>query len=88
MIIEKEELNIYEVESLHQKLLKEFESESVSIDMKNVNKIDMSVIQLFVSIRKSCLDSLKQFELQNVTSEVLKILEDSACNFLVGAKNE
>ena len=88
MIIEKEELSIYEVESLHQELLEEFEGKSISIDMKNVNKIDMSVIQLFASARKSCLDNQKSFELQNVTSEVLKILEDSACNFLVGAKNE
>ena len=88
MIIEEEELNIYEVESLHKKILKDFDSDAVLIDMKNVSKIDMSVIQLLVSTKKSCLSSSKKFELQNVNSEVLEIINSSACNLLAGGNNE
>ena len=83
MISEKEELNIYEVESFHQELLQEFANEKMIIDMKNVNKVDMSVIQLLVSAQKSCEESSKKFELQNVNDEVVQILKKSACDFLL-----
>lgn len=88
MFIEKDELNIYEVESLHQEILKEFDAGSICIDMKNVNKIDMSVIQLLVSARKSCQNYSKDFELKNVSSEVLEIIKSSACDSLLGVNNE
>jgi len=86
--INKDELNIYEVESLHQMLLKEFEQESVLVDMKNVNKIDMSVIQLFISTQNSCKNSSKEFGLKNVNSEVIQILKSCKCDFLLGLDNE
>lgn len=88
MIIEKDELTIYEVESLYQELLREFEGDLVSIDMKNVNKIDMSIIQLFVSTQKSCKESSKRFELKNLNQEVSDILKKSACEFLTGGDHE
>jgi len=56
--------------------------------MKNVNKIDMSIIQLFVSIQKSCKESSKKFELKNLNQEVLDILKKSACEFLTGGDHE
>jgi len=87
MYIEKDELTIYDVETLHQSLLKEFDRDEVIIDMKNVNKIDMSVIQLFVSTQKSCIEDSKKFELQNVNGEVLTILKNSASEFLLGDAN-
>ena len=87
MYIEKDELTIYDVETLHQSLLKEFERDEVIIDMKNVNKIDMSAIQLFVSTQKSCIEDSKKFELQNVNGEVLTILKNSASEFLLGDAN-
>ena len=87
MYIEKDELTIYDVETLHQSLLKEFERDEVIIDMKNVNKIDMSAIQLFASIQKSCIEDSKKFELQNVNGEVLTILKNSASEFLLGDAN-
>jgi len=88
MNVEKDELNIYEVEALHQELLNEFKSNSIIIDMQKVNKIDMSVIQLFVSAQKSCQEDSKQFELKNVSSEVSDILKNCACDFLLGGTNE
>ena len=88
MNIEKDELNIYEVEALYQELLDEFKNNSISIDMQKVNKIDMSVIQLFISAQKSCQENSKQFELKNVNSEVSNILKICACDFLLGGANE
>ena len=88
MNIEKDELNIYEVEALYQELLDEFKNNSISIDMQKVNKIDMSVIQLFISAQKSCQENSKQFELKNVNSEISNILKICACDFLLGGANE
>ena len=83
MNVEKDELNIYEVESIYQELLDEFKSDSVIIDMKSVNKIDMSIIQLFISAQKSCQENSKVFELKNVSSEVSTIFSNCACEFLL-----
>ncbi len=88
MYIEKDELTIYEVEDFHTQLLKEFENESVIIDMKNVTKIDMSNIQLLVSTQKSCYRDSKTFRLENITENVAKILNNCACSFLLGANDE
>jgi anti-anti-sigma factor len=88
MNVEKDELNIYEVESLHQELLDEFKSDAIIIDMQKVNKIDMSVIQLLISTQKSCQENSKQFELKNVSSELSDIFKSCACDFLLGVANE
>jgi len=88
MKINIEELNIYEVESLHQMILKKFDAGDIVIDMESVNKIDMPVIQLLISTRNSCLESSKHFELKNVNTEVLIILKTCACDSLLGLENE
>ncbi len=84
MIIEDNELSIYEVESLFQSILNEFDGGSVVLDMQNVKKVDMSIIQLFISVQKSCLEDSKEFKLNNVTSGVSKILINCSCEFLLG----
>jgi len=88
MKIDKNELNIYEVESLHKDLLDEFKKGDLFIDMSNVNKIDMSVIQLFISAKKSCFESSKTFQLTNINQEVSKIFKNAGCESLLGAENE
>lgn len=90
MKIEKDELSIYEVENLHKELLKEFEKGDVVLDMANVNKVDMSIIQLFLSIQKSSLKSSNSFELSNVKQEVKQILQNAGCAhlLLIGSDNE
>ncbi|WP_456323922.1 STAS domain-containing protein [Hydrogenimonas sp.] len=87
MIIEKDELTIYDVEALHKELITEFDKSAVLIDMINVNKIDMSVIQLFVSAQKSSHEASKSFELKNVSQEVSNTLNQTACEFLLGVDN-
>jgi anti-anti-sigma factor len=86
MKFDKDELNIYEVESIYQTLLKEFDAGNIILDMQNVNKIDMSVIQLFISAYESAKESSKKFEFKNVNSEVSNILKNSGCDFLEGVK--
>jgi len=88
MYIDKDELNIYDVESFHRDLLQEFKNPEVLIDMKNVNKIDISIIQLFISLHKSSQDSSKKFVLQNVNDELRFIFERAACTFLLGDADE
>jgi len=62
MKIEKDELTIYEVENFHNALLDEFTKGDVIVDITNVNKVDMSVIQLLLSAKKSCTESSKAFQ--------------------------
>ncbi|MDQ7067017.1 MAG: STAS domain-containing protein [Sulfurimonas sp.] len=83
MQIEQEELSIYEVEELHKNILAQ--KEKIVIDMSRVKKIDMSIVQLFVSAQKSVSDG--SFELQNISDEVKQILSQSACEFLLGEAN-
>ena len=88
MKITHEELNIYVVEELYKELLQSFQKGDVSIDMQNVIKIDMSAIQLFVSLYKSTKNSSADFILQNVNEEIQKTLQTCACDFLLKASNE
>jgi len=90
MKIEQNELSIYEVENLHKELLQEFEKGDVVVDMSNVHKVDMSIIQLFLSLQNSTLKSSKSFELSNVGQEVKQILQNAGCAslLLIGSNNE
>jgi len=84
MVIEKDEVTIYDVETIHKEILKEFEEGSISIDMAKVTKVDMSMIQLFVSAQKSAKKASKSFELKNVHVDVQEIFKKTACEFLLG----
>jgi len=85
--IDNSELSIYEVENLHKDLLKELESGEMIIDLANVNKIDMSVIQLFISAKKSALESSISFAITNVNEELSNIFKSAGCLSLLGEKN-
>lgn len=86
MILEQEELSIYEVERLHQTLLELFKKDAVVIDLQNVRKLDMSVIQLFVAMKKSCEENAKKFELLNINPEVLEIIKNSVTQDALGVR--
>jgi len=88
MKTERDELTIYEVEALHKGLLSEFEKGDMSIDITSLNKLDMSVIQLFISAEKSCKEAGKKFQIIGANSEVSKIFHDSGCQSLLGATDE
>ena len=83
MIINQEELSIYDVESLHQALYQEFSGDALIIDMTNVKKVDMSIIQLLVAAKRSCEEVAKSFELKGVTPEALEIFKTAAVEYLL-----
>ena len=83
MQIEKSELNIYDVEVLHKQLLEELKKDSLTIDMQNVNKVDATIIQLFISTQKSLKKDSKNFKIINLNSELLEILKGYFCNTLI-----
>jgi len=88
MKFDTSELTIYEVELLYKNLLIEFEKGDLLLDVSTVNKIDMSVIQLFLSAKKSCLESSKSFQIIGANNEVKKIFQESGCYSLLGAIDE
>ena len=88
MKIEQDELTIYEVEDLYKELLDEFLKGDVVVDISGVNKVDMSVVQLLLSAKKSCLESSKTFQVVGVNSEVAKIFQESGCYSLLGEIDE
>ena len=85
MKFETDELTIYEVESLHKDLLQEFEKGDLLLDLSDVSRVDMSVIQLFISAKKSCVESSRGFEIKGANSEVAKLFADAGCASLLGA---
>jgi len=86
--IQKDELTIYEVEALHKELIDESKNGDIVVDMSVVNTIDMSVIQLFLSANKSCLESSKTFKLINVNEELRKIFHNAKCEAVLGNEDE
>ena len=88
MKFDRDELTIYEVESLHKDLLKEFEKGNLLLDISGVNRVDMSVIQLFLSAKKSCMQSSKSFEIKGANGEVTKLFVDAGCASLLGPVDE
>ena len=50
------ELNIYEIEKFHQKILEDIKTTATSftLDFTDVQKIDLSNIQLILSLKKYC----------------------------------
>ena len=83
-----EELNIYVVEAFYQEILEAYKKNDTKIDMQSVSTIDMSAIQLLVSLYKSCMETSKEFQLLNVNTEVQKVLHTCACDFLLKAVDE
>ena len=88
MKVEQDELTIYEVEGFHKELLAEFDKGDLTIDMSNLNKIDMSIIQLLLSAKKSSQESSKAFEIVGVNSELRKIFQESGTEALLGVGDE
>jgi len=88
MKITQNELNIYEFQPLYDQLLEEIKKDELVIDMREVNKVDMSIIQLFISTKKSCDEESKKFLFANVNQEVTAIFKNCACDFLLGDSND
>lgn len=76
MIIEDDRLTISQIRKIYQTILDEFNSnEKLSIDLKNVDEIDLSGLQLLVSLKKSCHKQNKEFSIHNLKDELLYSFE-------------
>ncbi len=65
------ELTIYQVEEINKQLCILFgNAESVIVDMASVDKIDTAGFQLLMSLKQSCENMNKNFELNGVGSSV------------------
>lgn len=85
MKLESENFTIYEVEELKNKFLEEFNSnENIEIDLSGVLKIDMTAIQLLLSLKKSCQQEDKPFEIKNIDSNIFKAFQLSGCDTALG----
>jgi len=74
MIISFNDLNIYNVENLYKDILEELNNSSVSLilDFENVEKVDLSSIQLLISTKKYCDIKNINFNIININSKKIK----------------
>ena len=71
VVVENEQLTIYEIEQFYKKILQEFrENEAVEIDLSKVKKVDLSLIQLLLSLKKS--EKKVSLKLSNEVKDILK----------------
>lgn len=84
MKLQEHGFTIYEIEDIKEKFLPLMEEEKVIVDMENVKKIDMSAIQLLISLKKSCEQSKKEFQILNVDDEILNSFEISGTAYILG----
>ena len=71
VVVENEQLTIYEIEKFYKKILQEFrENEAVEIDLSKVKKVDLSLIQLLLSLKKS--EKKVSLKLSDNAKEMLK----------------
>ena len=86
--LEYDSLTIYVVEYLCKILLDMKEDESVELDLQDVQRIDMPVIQLFISTQKRCKENSVDFSLHNLSSEILDTLKLCGFETLFGVAND
>lgn len=84
MKLEDNNFTIYEVEEIKDKFILFLESEHIKIDFENVTKIDMSTIQLLLSLKKTCEKQNKSFEIINVKEEILDSFEITGTAQILG----
>lgn len=84
MKLEDNNFTIYEVEEIKDKFILFLESEHIKIDFENVTKVDMSTIQLLLSLKKTCEKQNKSFEIINVKEEILDSFEITGTAQILG----
>jgi len=85
MKLESQNFTIYEVEELKEKFLEELDNnDNIEIDLSGIQKIDMPAIQLLISLKKSCAQKNKSFELTNINENIYKAFQLSGCDTPLG----
>ena len=75
MKLSNNSFTIYEVEDTKKDFLELLNEEKIVVDFENISKIDMSAIQLLISLKKSCDALNKEFELVNIKEEIINSFE-------------
>lgn len=84
MELQNNNFTMYEVEEIKQEFLELLKEDEITIDMKNITKIDMSAIQLLLSLKKSCEEENKKLEIINIKEEILASFEISGTAYILG----
>ena len=68
------ELNMYEVENFHKKVLKDLEkaNRSFTLNFADVKKVDLNNIQLLISLKKYCDEKKIDLKVINIESKQIK----------------
>jgi len=73
MVFEFEELDVYNIQKSYEKLLDEAKKDDeIVLDFEKVLKIDLSYIQLLLSLKKYCDKNNKKLIFKNINSNKLK----------------
>jgi len=84
MILENEKFTIHLIRDIYKNIKDEFDKvDNLSIDMKNISEIDLSGLQLLVSLKKSCDKENKGFQLINISDELLYSFELSGIDSIL-----
>jgi anti-anti-sigma factor len=87
MKFENSALTIYEVEEmkeLFENYLKENPNQNLILDFENVSKIDMSMLQLLVSLHKTLQRDGLKLELQNINNDIINSFHLSGISQVLG----
>jgi len=85
-----DKLTIYEVEEFYEFLLKEVKNaeSKLELDFTSIEKIDMVVIQLLLSLQKTCNQNSINLILKNFSSQLMDTLKSSGCHKVLEVKND
>lgn len=75
---------IYEVEEVKNIFLELINQDEIMLDFENISKIDMSALQLIISLKKSCDDLNKPFEIVNIKEDILNSFEITGIAYYLG----
>ena len=76
MKIEDDKFTILNIRDIYQVLLEQYNSkDDLELDFTNIDEIDISGIQLLLSLKQSCDKNNKQFKIINIKDEILYSLE-------------
>ena len=84
MKLSNNNFTIYETEEIKKDFIELLNEETVILDFDNISKIDMSAIQLLISLKKNCDDLNKTFEIVNIKEEILNSFEITGTAYILG----
>ncbi len=85
MKLENSTFTIYEVEEIKDLFEASLvHDDKIVVDLANVTKIDMSAIQLLISLKQTCIEKNKLFQIQNANDDILNAFNVSGVAYILG----